>query len=1023
MVISTPGFHGQSHFSKRSFSLENLKKLSKKENKSKKPKSLRKQEKPSSVTASPERLEFHRFAAALIPDGSDLHPGVAFFVEPGPGRAFQSFCTCRLAGRTCRHMMDLSATLGIVRDGLDGKSPEDDFKSGIWHRLAETLAEGFPDGVRSVRVDVFSANGGGVVLVSDRNGDPLVDYLSPGPDASRFVQRISFRKDKNSVPLRGDTIEELGRLTLSHNEWTLCDRGYKSRRQVLEESFWYRVAYHGYRELGNDGFHFQPAIDETSGAFAVTCRQDSGALLFRMVIPRARVKRTLEALGTFQENSHGLSVHPVPIQALFKLTPREDLDLDLRPVLKWIRQTGEEEFLERDDLEKFTYGNLVYIPELGVLAELKAPQARSGNPMRLESRVLKQAQVGAFLQEHGKACEGGAILLDSENRNLRIFSAADRVSIDPEAMDRDWCWMSVIYGFGDSEVSLAEILRARAEGEQFIATSEGWVDCWSEEMEKLEALSGLDLEQAFDGEKDRFRFSRLELFRLKAAVGGELGVAGRHESSELIRRMLDLKPQVPMPVIPAMASSLRGYQERGTEWLWFLNQNGFGGLLCDDMGLGKTHQVMALMLLLQQKGLSPFLVVCPTTVISHWEAKLRTHTPGLAAAVYHGGGRNLKETLNGNAVVITSYGILWRDMEALKQANFSLAVFDEIQNLKNRETHAHAAAREIPAGMKLGLTGTPVENSLKDLKALLDLAVPGYLGSDERFTERFVNPIEADLHHPRRKELIRLIHPFTLRRMKKTVLAELPEKIEDTRTCRLSEDQVKLYREAVSSRGAGLLESLRKNAGPIPYIHIFALLTLLKQICDHPALLEKSTEGYERLASGKWDLFSELLSESLESGQKIVVYSQFLKMIEIVEAHLSRQGIGHVSLTGKSRDRGKIISRFNEDPDCRVFVGSLKAGGVGIDLVAASVVIHYDRWWNAAREDQATDRVHRIGQKRGVQVFKLVTEGTLEEKISAIIERKRNLMDQIVREDDPGLLKVFSREELIEILTLRKIGS
>jgi SNF2 family DNA or RNA helicase len=257
-----------------------------------------------------------------------------------------------------------------------------------------------------------------------------------------------------------------------------------------------------------------------------------------------------------------------------------------------------------------------------------------------------------------------------------------------------------------------------------------------------------------------------------------------------------------------------------------------------------------------------------------------------------------------------------------------------------------------------------------------------------------------------------------LRRRKETVLRDLPPKIEDLRTCMLSEDQVRLYREAVDRQAPTLVSSLKNSGEKVPYIHIFALLTLLKQICDHPALLSEEKAGScESCASGKWDLFEELMAECLDSGQKVVVYSQFLGMIEIMEKYLQAQGIGFVTLTGKSRNRGEIVSRFNEDPDCKVYVGSLKAGGTGIDLVAASVVIHYDRWWNAAKEDQATDRVHRIGQRRGVQVFKLVTEGTLEEKIAAIIEKKRRLMESVVKESDPAFLKTFTREELIQLLT------
>jgi SNF2 family DNA or RNA helicase len=346
-----------------------------------------------------------------------------------------------------------------------------------------------------------------------------------------------------------------------------------------------------------------------------------------------------------------------------------------------------------------------------------------------------------------------------------------------------------------------------------------------------------------------------------------------------------------------------------------------------------------------------------------------------------------------------------------------LAVFDEIQYLKNRGTLSHQAARELPSEVKLGLTGTPIENSLVELKALFDLVLPGYFGSDEAFAKRYAGAADEVEESRRVGELRRLVSPFVLRRLKSAVLDELPEKIEDTRTCTLSEDQVKLYRDALATRGKKLVREI-EAAGekPLPYIHVFALLNLLKQICDHPALATKELDRAGELESGKWDLFREILRECLDSGQKVVVFTQYLGMIELMQRHLDELGVEHAVLTGASVKRGEIVGRFNEDPACRVFLGSLKAGGTGIDLVGGSVVIHYDRWWNAAREDQATDRVHRIGQKRAVQVFKLVTEGTLEEKIAAIIERKRDLMASVLEEDDPRLAKIFTREELLELL-------
>jgi SNF2 family DNA or RNA helicase len=314
------------------------------------------------------------------------------------------------------------------------------------------------------------------------------------------------------------------------------------------------------------------------------------------------------------------------------------------------------------------------------------------------------------------------------------------------------------------------------------------------------------------------------------------------------------------------------------------------------------------------------------------------------------------------------------------------------------------------------LTGTPIENSLSDLKAVFDLVLPGYLGTDDEFAVRYGTANTREVSAGATEDLRRIIAPFVLRRLKSAVLEELPEKIEDLRTCELSDAQLRLYREALSTKGADLVKQLRSTSKRLPYIHIFALLNLLKRICDHPALALNAAEEYQKYESGKWDLFQELLFESLDSGQKVVVFSQYLGMISIMERLLTDLGIGFTTLTGASVNRGEIVRRFNDESRCRVFLGSLKAGGTGIDLVAGTVVIHYDRWWNAAREDQATDRVHRIGQKRAVQVFKLVAAGTLEEKISAIIDRKRRLMDSVVQADDPHLEKIFTREELIDLL-------
>jgi SNF2 family DNA or RNA helicase len=434
------------------------------------------------------------------------------------------------------------------------------------------------------------------------------------------------------------------------------------------------------------------------------------------------------------------------------------------------------------------------------------------------------------------------------------------------------------------------------------------------------------------------------------------------------------------------------------------------------MGLGKTHQVLGLIIALrEQRGATePVLIVCPTTVMYHWRALIERFAPGVRTTLFYGTERSLDP--QAVDVVLTSYGVLRNDSSQLNATAWGVVVFDEAQQLKNSATKVSKAAKALGAGLKLCLSGTPIENALSDLKNLFDIVLPGYLGSDEEFENQFVIPIQS-LGDKRVQQTLRtLIDPFMLRRLKEAVLDELPEKIEDSYSCRLSAEQERLYNEAVNTRGATLLAQLSSDGADIPYLHVFALLNYLKRICDHPAVVLEQPGEYEHYESGKWELFKELLTESLDSGRKVVVFTQYLAMIDIIELYLRSVGVDFVSLSGSSRDRGTLVERFNTQPQCRVFVCSLLAGGVGIDLTAASVVIHYDRWWNAAREDQATDRVHRMGQKSSVQVFKLVTEGTLEEKIAATIDRKKELARDVLKEDSPDTLKAFSRKELLELL-------
>ncbi len=478
-----------------------------------------------------------------------------------------------------------------------------------------------------------------------------------------------------------------------------------------------------------------------------------------------------------------------------------------------------------------------------------------------------------------------------------------------------------------------------------------------------------------------------------------------------------------IPSLPRVSYGfdLRDYQTNGLSWLWSLYHRGLSALLADDMGLGKTHQVLALLSSLYKsknhKPEHPSLVVAPTSVVAAWEQKLARYKTGLRCHTFHGKERWLPT--EGFDVILTTYGILQRD-DLLLRKQWHAIILDEAQAIKNPATISAKQARSLNGKFRVVMTGTPVENSMTDLWSLMEFLLPGYFGSFDRFRKLYV-PREGMPNQEQTSTVRRLITPFLLRRTKNQVLQELPEKIEEVRSCQLTEQQQAKYNEYLNSKEAEALRAGLRGGGKIDYVSILALLTRLKQVCDHPGLPavtggKCSVESLDLNHSGKWDVFEEILEEALGSGLKIVVFTQYLAVIDMLALELKKRGVGYGILRGETTDRGAVLTRFSEDPECKVFLCSLLAGGMGIDLTAASVCIHFDRWWNPAKENQATDRLHRIGQTRGVQVFKLQIPGTIEERISNIIESKNVLADALVEESAVGL-KTFSRQELLALLT------
>jgi len=666
------------------------------------------------------------------------------------------------------------------------------------------------------------------------------------------------------------------------------------------------------------------------------------------------------------------------------------------------------------------FGDFVYVESEGfheLPSSLRLPE-RFSHEVTIEGK-----DVSAFIQNDLHALLPKLKEIDPRLKKISGHLVVQDIAYGSRGETKDYT-LDLDYKTDLGSLSIAALWRAYKAGERYFCSGAGLIDFEEKQFAWLHAIH----KKQIDLQKDTITLSSIEILRLNASNEIEVPLCknpAQEKAWKLFHELIELKTPED-PDISGLQSHLRPYQEAGVKWLWFLYNHGLSGLLCDDMGLGKTHQAMALLQSsinkrkkIQDAQKKHFLVVCPTSVIYHWQEKLREFLPTLRVWTFYGSNRSLDQFYEKNDLLLTSYGIWRKEAHLLSQYQFDIAIFDELQIAKNQSSRIYKTLLNAKANMRLGMTGTPIENYLRELKSLFDLILPTYFPHDQDFRKFFIHPIEKEGNRERKALLSQLIKPFVLRRKKEDVLLDLPEKTEEIAHCELSVDQRVLYENLLSSSKDRLLKELQDNSNPVPYIHVFALLAHLKQICDHPAVYLKLPEKYKEFSSGKWDLFIELLEESRESGQKVVVFSQYLAMLDIIESYLREKKIGYATIRGATIDRKGALEKFNKDPACEVFVASLQAAGLGIDLTAASVVIHMDRWWNAAREDQATGRVHRIGQTRGVMVFKLMTKGTLEENIDVIIAKKRRLMEDIIGVDDSQVLKQFSRDEIIALLQMK----
>lgn len=503
------------------------------------------------------------------------------------------------------------------------------------------------------------------------------------------------------------------------------------------------------------------------------------------------------------------------------------------------------------------------------------------------------------------------------------------------------------------------------------------------------------MEFKFDG-KGPLRLGRLDAALLAGELGDEsLPVEVPREIIELEEKLRDFSAIERVPVPPGLRAELRDYQREGYQWMQFLLSHGLHGILADDMGLGKTLQTLAHLLAEVESGgnaAKPSLVIAPTSVVMNWQREASKFAPDLRVLVLQGADRKSHFRKIPKAhLVLTSYALLHRDLEALLEHEFHLLVLDEAQHIKNPGAQVTQAVATLRADHRLCLSGTPVENHLGELWSLMEFLMPGFLGTLENFRSTWQTPIEKNGNESRRAALARRVGPLILRRTKHDVAKELPPKTEILHEIEMGEAQKDLYETVRSTMDKQVRQALAIRGQQAQIVFLDALLKL-RQICCHPRLLG---EDHAAGGSAKFDYLVDLLETFREEGHRVLVFSQFTTMLDLIEAHLIAEEVSYLKLTGATKDRQSLVERF-QGGEGEVFLISLKAGGTGLTLTGADTVIHYDPWWNPAAENQATDRAYRIGQDKPVFVHKLICRSTVEERIQLMQEKKDDIASDLL---------------------------
>ncbi len=576
----------------------------------------------------------------------------------------------------------------------------------------------------------------------------------------------------------------------------------------------------------------------------------------------------------------------------------------------------------------------------------------------------------------------------------------------------DWLSLDMTFSAGGAVVAEDELRACLAHGRRIVKLSDGTFapvdpDAVSDILSRMAEI------YATGGDGKKLPLSQAGRINDLIQVIGNASVTTAAKS---LFEKLDQVGEIPnVPKPRSLKATLRPYQKEGFNWLVFVHNLASGGILADDMGLGKTLQTIALLAWAKSKEDGKLsLVVAPTSVVPNWAREIEKFAPSLETVIWQGPDRmKLRDQLAKADVMITSYALLRRDEELLEGLDFKYVILDEAQHIKNPLSHTARAAKRIKSERRLALTGTPIENRLSEIWSIFDFVSPGLLGGLKAFEEKMARPIDRGDEETTAR-LRATIRPFVLRRLKSEVAQDLPEKIEQEIVVPLEDDQAVLYKQILAEVRKSVLSEIDKQGVAKAQIQILAALTRLRQVACDPRLMKLEGRAFTNDDSGKLGALREIVGEAVAGGHRVLIFSQFVEMLQIIKAALEEDQVRYEYLDGSTKDRMERVDRFNADESIPVFLVSLKAGGTGLNLTGADTVVHFDPWWNPAVEDQATDRAHRIGQSKVVNVYRLIARGTVEEKILQLSGKKRALVSSVLSADG-GALKGLTKDDVDEL--------